>query len=85
MTITLPDELEGLINEKVRSGEYKSAGEVIMAGLRLLEAQEKGMEVLRQEIMRGIEDIKQGRFSSYTTDAELEAFSDLSITNASKV
>lgn len=76
MTITLTDELEELINEKVRSGVYKSADEVIMASLRLLKAKEEGMEALRQEIMRGVEDIQQGRFATYTTDAELEEFSD---------
>lgn len=76
MTITLTDELEELINEKIRSGEYKSADEVIMASLRLLKAQEKGMEVLRREIVRGVDDIQQGHFTSYGTDAELEAFSD---------
>ena len=68
MTITLTDELEELINERVRSSECKSADEVIMAGLRLLEAQEKGMEALRQEIMRGVEDIQQGRFTFYVTE-----------------
>lgn len=76
MTITLTDELEELINEKVRSGEYKSADEVVMASLRLLDAREKGREALRREIMRGVEDIQQGRFASISTDAELEAFSD---------
>lgn len=76
MTITLTDELEELINEKVKSGKYKSADEVIMASLRLLKAQEKGMDALRQEIMLGVEDIRQGRFTAYETDAELGAFSD---------
>lgn len=76
MTITLTDELEELINEKVKSGEYKSADEVIAASLQLLKAQEQGRESLRREIMCGVEDIRQGRFSTYGTDAELEAFSD---------
>jgi antitoxin ParD1/3/4 len=76
MTITLTDELEELINEKVRSGEYKSADEVVMESLRLLKAKEEGMEALRREIMRGVEDIEQGRATTHTTDAELEAFSD---------
>jgi antitoxin ParD1/3/4 len=76
MTITLTDELENLVNEKVKSGEYKSADEVVMASLRLLKAQEEGIEVLRREIMRGLEDIQQGRFSSYATEDELEMFSD---------
>ena len=76
MTITLTDELEELINAKVRSGAYKSADEVIIASLRLLKAKEEGMEALRQEIMRSVEDITQGRVATYATDAELEAFSD---------
>jgi antitoxin ParD1/3/4 len=89
MTITLTDELEELINEKVRSGEYKSADEVVIASLRLLKVQEQGMEALRQKIMCGVEDIQQGRFTVYETDVELGAFSDeiigLSTTDASKV
>ena len=76
MTITVTDELEELINEKVKSGAYKSADEVVMESLRLLKAKEEGMEALRREIMRGVEDIEQGRFTAYTTDAEIEAFSD---------
>ena len=76
MTITLTDELEELVNAKVRSGEYKSADEVVMESLRLLKAKEEGVEALRREIMRGVEDIGQKRFTTHTTDAELEAFSD---------
>ncbi|HEV2763327.1 MAG TPA: type II toxin-antitoxin system ParD family antitoxin [Pyrinomonadaceae bacterium] len=76
MTITLTDELEELINEKVRSGAYKSADEVVLESLRLLKAKEEGTDALRREIMRGVEDIEQGRFSAFTTDAELEEFSD---------
>ena len=76
MTLTLTDELEELINEKVRSGEYKSAEEVIMESLRLLKAKEEGMEALRREVMRGVEDIEQERFTTLATDADLESFSD---------
>ena len=76
MTITLTDELEELINAKVRSGAYNSADEVVMESLQLLKAKEEGMAALRREIMRGVEDIEEGRFTSYTTDAELEAFSN---------
>ncbi len=76
MTITLPAELEELVNEKVKSGAYKSADEVVTASLRLLKAQEKGMEALRREIMRGVEDIQQGRSTAITTEAELDEFSD---------
>ncbi len=76
MIITLPTEIERIVTEKVNSGAYQSADEVISISVRLLEAKEKGKEALRQEIMRGFEDIQQGRFSAFSTDEELEAFSD---------
>ncbi|MGA9997757.1 MAG: type II toxin-antitoxin system ParD family antitoxin [Pyrinomonadaceae bacterium] len=81
MTITLNDELEDLINEKIKSGAYKSADEVIAASLRLLKAKEEGMEALRREIMLGVEDIQQGRYKDYSSDAELEALSELGISD----
>ena len=84
MTITLTDELEALINAKVRSGAYKSADEVVMESLRLLKAKEDGMDALRREIMRGINDIEQGRFTTHTTNSELETFSDEIIKKAGK-
>lgn len=76
MTITLTEELEELINEKIRSGAYQSPDDVVLASLRLLKAQERGMDALRREIMWGVEDIRQERFTTYTTNAELEALSD---------
>ncbi len=76
MTITLTEALAKLVNEKVRSGAYKSADEVITASLRLLKAKEEGTEALRRELLRGLADIEQGRFSAHTTEDGLEAFSD---------
>ena len=76
MNITLPTEIEKIVVEKVNSGAYQSADEVISSGVRLLDAKEKGTEALRQEIMRGFEDIQAGRFTTYSTDEELDAFSD---------
>lgn len=76
MIITVPTEIERIITEKVNSGAYQSADEVVSVSVRLLEAKEKGNEALRQEIMRGFEDIEQGRFSEFSTDEELETFSD---------
>ena len=76
MIVTLPTEVERIVTEKVNSGEYKSADEVISVSVRLLEAKEKGKEALRREIMRGFESIQQGRFSTFSTDDELDAFSD---------
>jgi putative addiction module CopG family antidote len=76
MTITLTDELEELINAKIRGGPYKTPDEVILASLRLLEAKEEGITALRREILRGVQDIEKGRFASFTTDTELEEFAE---------
>lgn len=76
MIITLPTEIEKIVTEKVNSGAYPSADEVISQSVRLLEAKEKGTEALRREIMRGFEDIQEGRFSIVSSDEELETFSD---------
>ena len=62
--------------KRLKAGSISLLDEVITASLRLLKAQEKGREALRREIMCGVEDIQQGRFTAYGTDAELEAFSD---------
>ena len=76
MIVTLPTEIERIVAEKISSGAYQSADEVISKSVRLLDAKEKGTEVLRREIMRGFEDIQEGRFSTVSSDEELEAFSD---------
>ncbi len=75
MIVTLPVEIEKIVSEKVRSGAYGSADEFISKSVRLLEAKEKGTEALRREIMRGFEDVREGRFSTVSSDEELEAFS----------
>ena len=75
MTITLTSEQEKIISERVESGAYKSAHEVIAASLSLLKAREEGKDALRQEIMRGITDIEENRFSTISSDDELEEFS----------
>jgi antitoxin ParD1/3/4 len=66
MNVSLTPELEKFVNEKVASGMYYSASEVICEGLRLLKEQEtlKAMRIeeLKQEIAIGISQADQGRF-----------------------
>lgn len=40
MNVSITPELEGFVQEKVASGRYRSASEVVRAGLRLLERQD---------------------------------------------
>jgi antitoxin ParD1/3/4 len=75
MTISLTPELEKLINEKVQSGEYASASEVIREGLRLLEEQEElrriKYEALKHEVDIGVAQIERGEGLVYNSSTEL--------------
>ena len=59
MNISLTPELEKLVQDKVKSGMYHSASEVVREGLRLLEEQDLLRQVklqkLRAEIQKGID------------------------------
>ena len=65
MNVNLTPELENLINEKVTSGLYNSASEVVRDALRLLREQDELRRIrqdeLRKEVRRGINASAQGR------------------------
>jgi len=67
MTIALPSELEELVNAKIQSGQYHSAGEVIREGLRLLEEKDAlrqiKLEQLRKDIAVGLEQADRGELA----------------------
>lgn len=64
MNVSLTPELEQFVQEKVKSGRYLSASEVVREALRLLEErdriQQMKLETLRKEIMIGVEQIGRG-------------------------
>ena len=64
MTVALPSELEALVNAKIQSGQYHSAGEVIREGLRLLEEKDILRQIkldqFRKDIAIGIEQADRG-------------------------
>ena len=65
MNISLTPELERLVDEKVKSGRYASASEVIREGLRLLEEQEElkrqRLSEVRRKIDRGLDQLDLGQ------------------------
>lgn len=85
MNISLSPELERLINEKVSSGLYNSASEVISESLRLLHEQDLLKQIrrdeLRREIMLGAEQIKNGEFVEVKS-SEMNEFADQLIREA---
>ena len=64
MNVSLTPELERLVHEKVESGLYNSASEVVREALRLLrerdELQRMRLEELRREIQIGIDQADRG-------------------------
>lgn len=52
-SISLGDHFESFITNKISSGRYQSASEVIRAGLRLLELEEKKVEALKAALEIG--------------------------------
>ena len=72
MNVSLTDELERYVNEKVESGKYRSASEVIREGLRLLKEQDERhrgrVEELRREIQVGIDQADRGQMKPFTEE-----------------
>jgi antitoxin ParD1/3/4 len=64
VNISLTPELERLVDDKVKTGRYASASEVIREGLRLLEEQDETKQLrlaeVRRKIDRGIEQLDRG-------------------------
>ncbi len=62
MNITLGNEFERRINQKVESGLYSSASEVIREGLRLLFEKDSlndiKAEILKQEVLKGFHQLE---------------------------
>lgn len=85
MNISLTPELENLVNEKVKSGLYNSASEVIRESLRLLQEQDLLKEIrrneLRREIMLGVEQIRNGEYIEVKA-SEMDAFAEKLIAEA---
>ena len=65
MNVSLTPELEHIVDQKVKSGLYNSASEVVREGLRLLqqrdEMRDAKLHALRAEIQKGIDDLEAGR------------------------
>ena len=54
-SVALGNYFESFVENKISQGRYKNASEVIRAGLRLLEAEENYISVLKNAIQEGLD------------------------------
>jgi len=73
MDITLPPELEKVVADKVGSGAYHSASEVVSQALRLLDThdtwQQSQLRRLKSDIQIGIDQADRGELSPLNIDS----------------
>ena len=60
MNIYLGKHFESMIREKVASGRYANASEVVREALRRMEAHDEQLELLRAKIDQGLASIERG-------------------------
>jgi antitoxin ParD1/3/4 len=73
MAISLPPQLENLVANKVESGLYSSASEVLREALQLLEERDQ-LRKLRFEALRN--DIQKGLDSGEATPLDIDAIKE---------
>ncbi len=72
-SISIGDYFNDFIQNRIAAGRYKNASEVIRAGLRLLEEEEKKMIALRTSIQEGLDSGIATDFNPETHLASLKA------------
>lgn len=65
MNVSLTPELERLVNEKVESGLYQTASEVVREALRLLKERDAERERLRADVRAGFDQLARGEGATY--------------------
>jgi antitoxin ParD1/3/4 len=68
MNVSLTPELEQLVNEKVKSGLYQTASEVVREALRLLKERDDHAS-LRADIQAGLDQLARGQGRDYDEES----------------
>ncbi len=67
-SFNLGEHFDAFIKERIAMGRYGNKGEMMRAGLRLLEQEEKKLDLLRQHLAEGEAQTQQGEFVSVDKD-----------------
>lgn len=65
VNVSLTPELERLINDKVETGSYQTASEVVREALRLLKHRDEGLVALRRDIQAGLDQAARGEYTAH--------------------
>lgn len=65
MNVSLTPELEQLVNDKVATGLYQTASEVVREALRLLKERDQEREHLRFDVRAGLDQLAANHGKSY--------------------
>lgn len=65
MNVSLTPELERLVNDKVESGLYQTASEVVREALRLLKERDQARAHLRADVQAGFDQFARGEGRAY--------------------
>jgi antitoxin ParD1/3/4 len=77
MNVSLTPELEKLVSDKVESGMYQTASEVIRESLRLLKERDERSAELRASVWAGFEQINRGEFAEYDEKSAKDLAKDI--------
>ena len=76
MNVSLTEEIAKFVEDEVATGDYVSASEVVRDALRALkhdkDLETNKLRILREEVVKGIDDADSGRFSDRTVDDILQ-------------
>lgn len=78
MRVSLTPKLQEFVEQKIESGLYSDASEVVREALRLMQESDEvrrlKLERLRDELAKGEADLAAGRFVTLSNDDELAEF-----------
>lgn len=75
MNISLTPELERLVADRVQTGLYETATEVLRESLHLLLERDQRAEALQRDVLAGFDAVERGEYTEYAL-AEVASLAD---------
>jgi putative addiction module CopG family antidote len=73
----LPSDLSQFVKGEVASGQFASEEQVVIEGVRLLQAHKKKLEQLRADIRLAEEQFERGEYTEYDLESLREFFDEV--------